>query len=88
MLECHYKKYLGIECPGCGAQRSFVQLIKGELVESFLLFPALIPVMFTFVFLGLHLVFKFKHGAKILVYSFSISAALMVINFIYKLCVN
>ena len=88
MLECHSIKYLGIECPGCGAQRSFIHLFNGEIVESLTLFPALLPIMFTFLFLGIHLVFKLKHGAKILTYSFATSALLMATNFIYKLCIN
>ncbi len=88
MLECQIKKYIGVECPGCGAQRSFFHLIKGEIIESLMLFPALIPVLFTFLFLGIHLIFKFKNGAKILIYSFATSSGLMVINYIYKLCIN
>ena len=85
MLECHFKKYLGTDCPGCGAQRSFSHLINGEITESLVLFPALFPLLFTFVFLLVHLKFKLKHGAKILTYSFGLSAGIMVVNFIYKI---
>ena len=85
MLECSFKKYLGHDCPGCGAQRSFIELLDGNLVESLNLFPALIPLLFTFIYLILHLVYKFKHGANILIVSFSTSAFLMAVNFILKL---
>ena len=34
MIPCFSKKYLGIECPGCGLQRSFIALLKGNIVES------------------------------------------------------
>lgn len=85
MLECSFKKYLGYDCLGCGAQRSFFELMQGNFLESLTLFPALIPLLFTFVFLVLHLVFKFKHGARVLIISFSLSAFIMAFNFILKL---
>lgn len=66
MQSCFYKKYFGIECPGCGMQRSLIQLLRGNFMESLKLFPALIPTIALIVFLILHLVFKFKHGANIL----------------------
>lgn len=85
MLDCHFKKLTGSDCPGCGAQRSLVALMDGDFFESLLLFPALIPLLFTLLFLILHLIFKFKHGARVITISFSITALLMLINFIYKL---
>ena len=84
MLECHFKSTLGMECPGCGAQRSFVELTNGNLIDSLTLFPALIPLLFTVAFLILHLIFNIKNGAKVIVFSFSLTALLMLGNFIYK----
>lgn len=49
MLQCSWKETFGIECPGCGAQRSVVELIHGNLWESLHLFPALIPLLITIV---------------------------------------
>ncbi len=42
---CLYKRVTGIECPGCGLSRGFVQLEHGNLVESLHLNP-LTPVVF------------------------------------------
>lgn len=84
MLECHFKSQLGMECPGCGAQRSFLALIEGNLIESLLLFPALIPLIFTVVYTILHIIFNFKKGAKVITLSFAATAIIMLINFIYK----
>ena len=85
MQSCFYQKYFGIECPGCGMQRAFVQLLKGDFLESFRLFPALIPTIGLIVFLILHLIFKFKNGANILKYLFIINTSIVVLNYIYKL---
>ncbi len=49
-LPCLIKVIFHIDCPGCGFQRSFIALIAGNVKESFLLYPALIP-MLLFIFL-------------------------------------
>ncbi len=85
MLACPYKKYLGINCFGCGMQRSLIALLKGNFLESLKLYPALIPMLLLFIFLIAHLVFKLKNGAKWLKYNFIFVVAIVVINFIAKL---
>lgn len=47
MVPCQYNLFFGISCPMCGFQRSLVELLKGNFIESFLLFPALIPFLLT-----------------------------------------
>jgi len=85
MMTCSYKKHLGIECPGCGMQRAFVELLKGNFYESFILYPALMPTLFIMFYLILHLIFKFRNGANILKIVFIINVSIMVLNYIYKL---
>lgn len=84
MLDCYFKKYLNIECPGCGMQRAFFYLIHGDFAASLKSNPALIPLLFTFVVLLLHLFFKWKNGGKIIMYSFALTVLIMVSNYIYK----
>jgi len=84
MASCFYKKNFGIDCPGCGMQRAFVELLKGNFVESFILYPALIPTIGMFLFLILHLIFKFEKGGVYLKYFFIFTVSIIVINFIYK----
>ncbi|NSW45800.1 MAG: DUF2752 domain-containing protein [Bacteroidales bacterium] len=81
---CFYKKFLGIECPGCGMQRSLIALLKGNIVESLQLFPALIPLILMFIFLILHLKFQFKHGARILIFWFIINTLIILVSYILK----
>lgn len=85
MLPCFYKKYFGVDCPGCGMQRSLVALLKGDLLESLHLFPALLPLMAMVVLLGLHLVFRFRHGAAWLKYLFIGVSGIITVSYVVKL---
>ena len=84
-LPCFYKKYLGIECPGCGMQRSFIELLKGDFLESLRIYPALLPTLFLLIYLILHLIFKFQNGAFVLKISFIFTVSIIVIHFIANL---
>lgn len=64
MLSCPSKKFLNIECPGCGFQRSFIALLKGNFTESFILYPALTPLLLLFAYTLLHLKYGFINGAR------------------------
>jgi hypothetical protein len=85
MQPCAYKKYFGFDCMGCGMQRSFIALLRGDFIESFYFYPALVPMISMFLFLILHLVFKFKNGGTWLKYHFIFVVCIVVINFVLKL---
>lgn len=74
-----------MDCFGCGMQRSFIALLKGNFAESFYQYPALIPMVLMFVFLIIHLIFKFKNGGTWLKYMFIFVVSIVVINFIFKI---
>ncbi|MGB0165313.1 MAG: DUF2752 domain-containing protein [Luteibaculum sp.] len=86
MLPCSFKSAFGVECPGCGLQRSVLAFFQGDFLKSWELFPALFPILFTLGLLLLHLRFKFSWGPKALIYAFSASAMVMMINFFMKIC--
>jgi hypothetical protein len=85
MLDCYWKYYLGVECPGCGFQRSFLALFQGNIYESLKLFPATIPLILTILLVALHLKFKFKNGAKAITILFCSTSIIMVVSFIFKI---
>lgn len=85
MLSCPYNKYLDVDCFGCGMQRSVIALLKGNFLESFYLYPALFPMIFMFLLLFAHLMFKFKNGANWLKYNFILVVSIVVVSFIFKL---
>ena len=82
---CFYKAFLGIECPGCGMQRSFIELLRGNLSESLTLYPALSTTVFLIVLLIIHLIFKLRNGALMLKILFIINAGIMVLHYIYRI---
>ncbi|MBO7478706.1 MAG: DUF2752 domain-containing protein [Salinivirgaceae bacterium] len=83
-IPCFYKKYLGFECPWCGSQRALKLLLEGKFIESIVMFPALIPLIIMFVYLGLHLIFKFRHGSRILLSLFVLNVVIIAVNYIIK----
>ena len=85
MLACPSKKYLHIECPGCGIQRSFVALLKGDFVGSLQLYPATMPILCLFIFLMLHLKFRFEWGASAIKYLYAGIAIVIAVFYIYKI---
>jgi hypothetical protein len=84
MMPCLYKKYLGVECPGCGFQRALLLLLQGEWEQSLAMYPPLLPVLGMLLLLTVHLVFKPKNGAIWLKYWFIFTISTIVIHYIYK----
>ncbi|WP_442589872.1 DUF2752 domain-containing protein [Pedobacter sp. AW31-3R] len=50
LLPCPLKYLTGYDCPGCGFQRSFLALLKGNFQHSFHLYPPTVPILLTIVF--------------------------------------
>lgn len=85
MLACPSKAFIGLDCPGCGIQRSFISLLRGNCLESFYLYPALIPILMMLIFTGLHLKYNFQKGAEIIKWLQFFCAIIILINYIYKI---
>ena len=83
-LPCPVKSYLHFDCPGCGLQRSFLALIAGDFFRSFRLHPATVPLLLFFIFSALHLIYKFKKGNIIVIYSYIFITMILLGNYIYK----
>jgi hypothetical protein len=83
-LPCMFKALTHFDCPGCGMQRSFILLLKGDVTGSFFMYPALVPVLVLFVFLILHVTLKFRQGPSILKFAYIICAGIILVSYIYK----
>jgi hypothetical protein len=83
-LPCIFKAITHFDCPGCGMQRSFLLLLKGDIAGSFFMYPGLVPVLLLFTFLILHITLKIRSGAEILKFAYIICAAIILVSYIYK----
>lgn len=84
-LPCPVKHFLKVDCPGCGFQRSFMALLRGDIPASFHLHPATIPLILLLLFAFAHLVYRFKKGDTIIIYSYIFITLIILTNFVYKL---
>lgn len=82
MLPCMYKNIFGIECPGCGMQRSIIRLLLGDFSGSFKAYPAMFTTIGMFIFLALHLKLKFNKGATVLLFLFVLNAFIVILNYL------
>ncbi|RYG18120.1 MAG: DUF2752 domain-containing protein [Chitinophagaceae bacterium] len=85
LLSCPFKGHFGIDCPGCGFQRSVLALFEGDFVSSFKLYPATIPLIALLAFTSIHLKFDFKQGAFLIKLLYIGISLVIVINYIYKI---
>ena len=65
-LQCLFKKYFYLDCPGCGFQRSIIAFMKGNVEESFLLFPTTFALVIFFVGLFINKKYQFANSKVIL----------------------
>lgn len=84
---CLIKSLTGHECPGCGSQRAFLLLLRGDFWLSFQVWPALFPLLASFLFIGLHLIFNFRNGGKIILYLLLFTILMSTVSFLIKFVV-
>jgi hypothetical protein len=85
LISCPFKKITGIDCPGCGFQRSVIALLKGNWRESFHLYPATIPLLITTLFLLSDMVLHFKHQQIIKKTLYIVTGNIIVIGYLFKI---
>jgi len=84
-LSCPSRKYFHMQCPGCGLQRSMIALMRGEWLQSFSLYPPLVPMILLVGFALIHLKKQFANGASIIRYGQVFVVILILANYIYKI---
>jgi hypothetical protein len=85
MLPCISKQVLGIDCPGCGLQRSIALLLKGEVGASFQMYPALFPMMALFGFLALNRFVSFRKENTVIMVLAGITVFSILANYLIKI---
>lgn len=86
-MPCLNKKLFGVECPGCGLQRSVDLLLHGEFLAAFKMYPAIYPLLLLLVSLVLNVLIKSSYTRKAITLTGIISASAIIMNYIFKLLV-
>lgn len=74
MLPCMFKTATGMDCPGCGTQRAFSKMADGKVVDSYVMFPALIPTLIVFLFIPIQIKLAAKISSDWIISFFLIAA--------------
>ncbi|MCX2582254.1 DUF2752 domain-containing protein [Pedobacter sp. MR22-3] len=88
LLTCPFKALTGIDCPGCGFQRSLIALCKGDFETSWMLYPPTIPLIFLFLTAGILYKFPVKHQSLVLKTLMLIVGNFVMISYIYKMFIQ
>lgn len=84
MLPCPTKKFLGIDCFGCGSQRAILMVFEGRFAEAFHMFPAVYTLLLFFGAVALNFIDKKRSYGNILVFLAIINSVIMVVSYFYK----
>ena len=85
MIPCLNKKLFGIECPGCGAQRAFVLVFKGDFAGAFEMYPAIYTLLLLGIFLIFNMFYRFKNDTRIKTGLIALNILIIVISYIIKM---
>ncbi|MFP3592701.1 DUF2752 domain-containing protein [Chryseobacterium sp. SIMBA_038] len=84
MLSCPSKKFLGIECFGCGAQRAIVMVFEGRFSDAFHMFPAVYTLLIFLFTVAISFIDKKRNYGNVLIIMAIINSIIMVIAYFYK----
>ena len=84
MLPCLNKKLFGVDCMGCGMQRSIALIFKGEFVDAFYMYPAIYTLILLLGVIGVNTFKNYKHAYKIIVILAILNTTIIITNFILK----
>jgi hypothetical protein len=86
LLTCPFKYLTGIDCPGCGFQRSVIALILGDLHKSFTLYPPTIPLLLFFAYGLADSFFKLDNSTgQIKKTCFIITGSIVLVSYVIKM---
>ncbi len=85
LLPCINKQVFGIECFGCGFQRSVILLIKGNFIEAFFMYPAIYTIIPLAIVALANVHYKSQKLTKLVSVLAIASIAIIVTNFVIKL---
>jgi len=84
MLPCLNKKLFGVDCMGCGMQRSMSLILHGNFVDAFYMYPAIYTLILLFGVILINTFKDFKFANKIIIILAILNVAIIIGNFIIK----
>ena len=88
MLPCLNKKLFGIDCMGCGMQRSLALIAQGDLIGAFYMYPAIYTLLLLLGVIVINYFRNFKYAYKIIVTLAIVNGVIILGNFIFKTFIN
>ncbi|WP_443937517.1 DUF2752 domain-containing protein [Pedobacter sp. MW01-1-1] len=85
LIPCPLKFLTGIDCPGCGFQRSFIALVQGDFAKSWSLYPPTVPLLLMFSAVGLFYLFPFKKRDFVIRILFLLVGNFTLLVYIHKM---
>ena len=85
MLPCLNKTLFGVDCPGCGLQRSANLLLHGEFLAAFKMYPAIYPMILLLIFLTSNLFVKMKHAYLLKWSLIALTVGTVVVSYLIKM---
>ncbi|MEJ7692905.1 DUF2752 domain-containing protein [Daejeonella sp.] len=85
LFRCLFKTLTGWDCPGCGFQRSILSLIKGDIQNSFFLYPATTPILLLIVWSIIRTRYTVKNSEMVTRAMVLVSASTIVLSYAVKL---
>ncbi len=84
MLPCFTKTIWGLDCPGCGLQRSAAFLLRGDFSAAWEIYPAIFTIIPLIGVLAVDQLFQVKYINKITIMLLIASVGLILTNYILK----
>ncbi|TSJ42809.1 DUF2752 domain-containing protein [Mucilaginibacter corticis] len=86
LIPCPFKKLTGIDCPGCGFQRSLIFLLQGNLKQSVYMYPAAIPIIITVIIaLTAKIAPATKQSPLFFRYAYTFTGVLITASYLFKI---
>ena len=88
LIPCPFKYLTALDCPGCGFQRSMIELCKGNFQESFQLYPPAILFLFSLAVGISSYIFKWDRNSNWLKLLYVATGLVIVVNYGYKILIH
>nr|WP_245566903.1 DUF2752 domain-containing protein [Christiangramia portivictoriae] len=85
MLPCLNKSVFGIDCTGCGAQRSVALLLQGNFEAAFYMYPAIYSIILLLLFVIFNLFVKFRQDYNIKIGLIILNGVIIASAYLYKM---